>query len=529
MQARESFHITPAEWRWVVICGGALVILAFVPFLWVALSGVAGTQWQFMGFLNNYRDGATYLSKMEQGMEGSWLVYFRHTPEAHSGAFLQVIYLALGHLARLIRLQPIALFHAARVAAAFVMYMALYQFGASVWVRVRTRRIFFVLAAVGSGLGWLFYPWTGDATLPDLTVPEIYPFYSTLVNVHFPLALACLSLLAAVVIVAFRPGVTEDPSVSNGGLLAGLLSFFLALLYPQALLPLGFAIGLFVAIHWFRQRKIVVRELRWLLVIVLPAVPMAAYYFAVVAYNPAMNEWAQQNVTLSPSPLVLLLGLGVPLLMALPGIYRAVRRFEPDGDQFMVIWLVVMLVMMYLPTTIQRRFAAGMMIPIAYFATRSLEDFWFRYISRRWRYQLAIITMPLLTLSYVLLLMINMRVNPGPFLQRDYAGALQWLRDRTQASDVVLASEEVSIWVPGWVGARVVYGHPYETLQAKTREQEVKDWFGGKTADCQDLIGQYNVRYVIYGPMEAELGQPACLDSLRLVARSGGVSVYATY
>ncbi len=529
MQSREAIHITPAEWRWVVVFGGALVALAFLPFLWVALSGAAGTQWQFMGVLNNYRDGATYLSKMQQGMEGLWLVSFRHTPETYNGAFIQVIYPALGHVARLVGLQPIALFHAARVVASFVMYMALYQFGASVWVRLRTRRIFFMVAALGSGLGWLFYPWTGDASFPDLTVPEIYPFYSSLVNVHFPLTLACLALIAGVVIVAFRPGATEDPAVNNGGLLVAILSFLLALLYPQSLLPIGGAIAIFVAVYWLRRRAITTRELRWVLVIVLPAVPMAAYYYAVVTYNSALSEWTRQNVTAAPSPLVLALGLGVPLLMALPGIYRAVRRFEPDGDQFMLIWLLVILVMIYLPTTIQRRFAVGMMIPIAYFATRSLEDFWFHYVSRRWRYRLLFVVIPVMTLSYALLLMINLRVSTGPFLPRDYAGALQWLHDRTQASDVILASEEVSIWVPGWSGARVVYGHPFETLDAATKRQAVRDWYGGRV-ECSELLDRYHVRYVIYGPLEESLGSPTdCLETLRPVARSGSVTVYAAY
>lgn len=528
MQTQSTVHITPAEWRWVVIFGGALVIVAFVPFLWVALSGVVGTQWQFMGVLNNYRDGATYLSKMQQGMNGSWLVYFWHTPEAHSGAFIQVIYPALGQLARFVGLQPIALFHAARVASSFVMYMALYQMGASIWMRLRARRIFFVIAAVGSGLGWFFYPWMPDANFPDLTIPEMFPLYSSLVNVHFPLALTCLALIASVVIVAFRPGESGDPAVHNGGLLAGVLSFALSLLYPQALLPIGIAVGIYVVVRWYQQRGFRQRELRWLLVVVLPAVPMAAYYAAAITYNPALNEWTRQNVTPAPPPLVLLLGLGVPLLMALPGIYRAVRRFEPDGDQFMLIWLLVMLVMVYLPTTIQRRFAAGMMIPIAYFATRSLEDFWFRYVNRRWRYRLLVVVVPLMTLSIVLLLAINLRVNIGPFLSRDYAGALLWLHDHTRSSDVILASEEVSVWIPAWAGARAVYGHPYETLDAATKRRAVLDWFGGQVDNCQALLDDYQVRYVIVGPLEEQLGPSNCLESLRLVARSGGVAIYAT-
>src|SRR5215218_7010137 len=150
MQSRQTVHIMSAEWRWVVIVGSALVLLAFSPLLCVALHGTPG--WQFMGVLHNYQDGATYISKMRLGFEGNWLVYFQDTPEAHSGAFIQVIYLLLGHLARVISIPPIVMFHVARVGAALFMYVALYQLGATIWTRVRARRIFFLIVVLGAGL-----------------------------------------------------------------------------------------------------------------------------------------------------------------------------------------------------------------------------------------------------------------------------------------------------------------------------------------------------------------------------------------
>lgn len=526
--ARDTVHITPAEWRWVIFVGGALVLLAFVPFLWVALSGAVGDQWQFMGVLNNYIDGATYISKMMQGFEGSWLVYFRHTSEPHNAIFVQVLYPALGQLARVINVPPIAIFHVARVVASLIMYMAMYYFASTVWPRPRSRRIFFIIAAIGSGLGWVLLILTGDTTSPDLVIPEIFPFYSSLVNVHFPLTITCLTLLASNLVVIFRPGCTDDPSITNGGLAIGAFSFTLSLLYPQSLVPLGLAVTGFIVFYWLRQRQFSAREARWLLVLALPALPMAAYYFAIVNYNPAAAGWNSQNITLAPNPLIMLIGLGVPLLIALPGIIRAVRRFNQDGDQLMLIWLITILIVVYLPTNVQRRFAVGLMIPIAYFATRALEDYWFTFITRRWRYRLLMAVIPTITMSYVVLLIVNLNVKSGPFLQRDYAAVFQWLSTQSESNEVILASPEVSVWVPAWVGARVVYAHPYETLSAAVKEQQVENWFKAESpADCQALISQYNVRFVIYGPQEEQLGQTTCLDTLEPVFRYNSVTVYA--
>jgi hypothetical protein len=530
MQSRDNIHVSPAEWRWVVLVGGALVLLAFLPLFWLAVSGIAGSEWQFMGALYNYRDGATYLSKMAQGAEGAWLVHFQHTPEDHTGALIFILYPLLGHIGQLSGIPSIVLFHAARVVASFFMYMAIYQFGAVVWTRLRTRRIFFVLASIGAGFGWLFGLLTGDTSYPDLTIPEIFPFYSSLMNVHFPLAIACIAILASIIIVVFRPGEYQDPSIRNGGLETGLLSLALSLLYPQSLVPLGIALGVYIALGWLRQRQMNLRAVRWWLVVVLPAAPLAIYYGALVAYNPAIAEWNRQNVTVSPSPVVMALGLGIPLLIALPGIYRALRRFEPDGDQFMLIWVLVMIVVMYLPTNIQRRFSVGMMIIIAYFATRSLEDFWFAHVSRRWRARLFVVAAPLMAMSFVLIIVGNFGVTLGPFLQRDYAAAFEWLRANTQSEDVILASPTVSLWVPSWVGSRVVYGHPFETLDAAAREQAVLAWYTDQAAsDCQQVLdnSHYTVRYILVGPEETSLGQTGCPASLAEVARFGRVAVYA--
>jgi hypothetical protein len=530
MQSRHITHVTAAEWRWVVLVAGGLVLLAFLPLLWLAVSGVVGDDWQFMGVLYNFRDGATYLSKMVQGAGGAWALHFQHTPEDHPAVFIQIIYPLLGHLAQLSGIPSIALFHAARVVASLFMYMAIYQFAAVVWTRLRTRRIFFVLASIGAGFGWILSPLTGDTTFPDLTIPEMFPFYSSLMNVHFPLTIACLALLASIMIAVFRPGETQDPNVHNGGLEVSLLSLAVSLLYPQALAPFGIALGLFIVVDWVRQRRINMRVLRWGLAAVVPAVPIAVYYGALVTYNPAVAEWNSQNVTAAPSPVVLLLGLGIPLIIALPGIYRAIRRFEPDGDQLMLIWLLVMIVVMYLPTNIQRRFSAGLMLIIAYFATRSLEDFWFSYVSRRWRTRLFVVAVPLMAMSFLLVMAISLRVEAGAFLERDYAATFQWLRANTRSDDVIMASPTVSLWVPAWVGARVVYGHPFETLNAESREQAVLAWYGDSAeSNCEDALsnGAYRVQYVIVGPQETALGETRCPETLTEVAHFGSVAVYA--
>jgi hypothetical protein len=313
------------------------------------------------------------------------------------------------------------------------------------------------------------------------------------------------------------------------------LSVVLAFLYPQSLVPIVAAAGAYLASLALHYRRIDLTLLRWLLATILPAVPVAIYYGMVVVYNPAMAEWNAQNVTSAPSPLVLLIGFGLPLLLAVPGILRALRRFERDGDRLMILWLLAMIVAIYLPTNIQRRFAVGMMIPIAYFATRAVEDVWLPRISRRWRSYVFALVFPLLAISQVLMLFLPVlpaivgqpMAAQGVFLERDYAVVYGWLDERTRSEAVILASPIASAWIPGWAGTRVVYGHPYETLDAETKRQQVLDWYtDADGTDCAALLGEYNVRYVLYGPQEQRLGQTACLSGLQEIAQFGDVMVY---
>lgn len=535
MQSGFTAHVTPAEWRWTTLVAVALVLLAFLPYGLMVLTGTATSDWQFMGILHNSRDGATYLSKMLLGARGEWLVHFQHTPEPHDGAFIQVIYPALGQLAGLTGVPVLILFHVVRAVGAVFMYLAIYQLAATIWMRIRTRRIFFVVASLAAGFGWLYAILSGGRVdSPDLSIPEAFPLQSTFGNVHFPLAIACLALLVSIIIEVFRPGASEEPRANNGGVMAVVLSLALSLLYPQGLVPLGGALVIYASWRWWHKKRIARREFFWLLTILLPAVPFAVYYAAVVLYNPAMAEWSRQNVTAAPSPLVMVIGFALPLILAAPGIYRAIRQPEAHDDRFMLLWLAVMLIAIYLPTNIQRRFAIGMMLPLAYFATRALEAFWFqRFSNRRWRYRMLVVALPFMAFTHLFVLFVPMLpalVNrpenaQGLFLERDYLPVFDWIDRRTSPDDVVLASEDVSQWLPGWASVRVVYGHPFETLQADVKEQAVKDWYT-TGSDCQGLLDEYSVKYVIFGPEEARLGDAPCLDALQQVARSGEVAIY---
>jgi hypothetical protein len=556
MQTTYTGYIPRIEWRWVALVSLTLILIAFAPFVLITLRNSPDTNWRFLGLLHRFQTSTAYLARMEQGADGLWLVHFWHTPEAHSSALIQPIYPLLGQVARLTTLTTETIFHVARLFGAVFMYFAIYQLGANIWVRVRARRVFFIVASIGAGFGWLLAT-MGLINVPDLDTPQAFPFSATLVNVHYPLTIGCLALLAGILITAFRPGDTTSPDVRNMGLVTVLMSIALAFLYPESLAPLGLAVaGCVLAVWGGKLRRLLAgktvwyealiqatrhvdREARWGLWVLIPALPIIVYYLVTLRINPAVAEWVQQKYLPPPTLVALMLGFGLPLLCAVPGIYRAIREFNADTDRFMLLWLASMIVLTFMPFWGGRDLMTGMMLPVAYFAARSIEDVWLHRISRRGFRRAVVLLVPLIALSHMFTLIMPI-VQPlfgnedaaSTLLEPDYVDAFNWLQTQTTSEDVILAApDNVSAWIPPWVKARVVYGHPYETLHAGARHQAVLDWYRITDASeplCNALLNNnvYRVTFVLNGPRERQIGDSACFENLLRVVPFGEVEIY---
>ncbi|MHB8625487.1 MAG: hypothetical protein ACYDBJ_00870 [Aggregatilineales bacterium] len=536
--------VSPAEWRWVITISALLMALTFVPYAWAFASNAGNTRWQFMGILTNPQDGATYLAKIGEGARGQWLFTLAHTPENSDGSMLVEFYLLLGHVAALVGLPSVMAFHVARFTAGFVMYLALYHLGAAIWQRLNTRRLFFGLTAIGSGIGWLLVALMPSLHPIDVYVPEAIPFYATLANPHFPATIALLALLVSKFVDVFRPGFKHTPTVQNGGLAVALIALALALILPQAWFPFAASLCVYLVVQTVRTRRLPAEyQIRWVLLAIAPALPIVIYDLVLVSANPLYHIWNEQNQTLSGSPFNYVFGFGLLLIVTLPGIIRAVRRFEPDGDQLMLVWLITNALLLYAPINVQRRFVTGLIIPIGYFAARSLADYWISQVRFKRRELVLAAMFVLLVPGNVLVLLLPLAGIAQPLLgiqnfqmlSGDYSHALNWLTDHTTSGSVVLAPPGPSLWIPAYTPARVVYGHPFETINANLKLQQVNDWYAGR--NCTELLNVYHVQYALTGPEDAGVNpaplpyiETSCVNLLGTpVATFGSVTIYETH
>jgi hypothetical protein len=539
---RRTTDISSAEWRWVTIFSALFVALTLVPYVLVLLLDQSVANWRFMGILANPFDGATYLAKIGQGQQGAWLYSLAHTPEAAAPVAIQLFYIFLGQASRLTGFSPLLTFHIARLITGFAMYLMLYYFGATVWQKLRARRLFFGIVGICSGLGWLALLFGLQPT--DFYVPEAIPLYSVYANPHFPLSIGMVALLAAQFVIILRPGYAQMPTMGNGGVIVVALSALLALIQPQAWLPISVAIVTYFLLHTLRTRQLPQRhEAAWAALAIFPGVPILLYDIAITVFDPLYKAWNEQNQTPSGSPLNYVFGFGVLWLVAAPGIIRAARRFEQDGDRLMLVWLVTNLLLLYAPFNLQRRLVIAMIIPLGYFCVRAMEDYWLQRMHPRrrmlWIILLFVVCLPSNALA--LILPVSSALNPrvglesGVLLTADDSQALDWLQENITSTSVVMALPKLSLWIPAKTSARVVYGHPFETVYAADKLKKVRDFYSG--ADCSLTAPGYTITHVIIGPNPTQDNKddPApnpentqCRATLgRELARFGSVTIYA--
>lgn len=527
MKPFRTASISRKEWQWVVFWGGFLTILTMIPYAFAVI--VDNNNWHFWGILSNPYQSANHLAQIRQGYEGKWLFEFRYTPEENPSVGLFVFYTLLGHMARTLGLSQIVVFHLARVASSLFMFMAFYHLSASVWQRLRPRRLFFWLISIGSGLGWLLLIIFPDALSADLSVPAAFPLYAAYTNPHFPLSIGGLTFLASFFVNIFRPGYDEAPKLENGGLTIILLSLLVVSVLPSALIAFATSLAIFILITAYIERKFPWHEIRWATMVWAPALPIAFYLFLILRSTDFIEAFVEQVFTPAPNIILFLIGYSGFLLLAAPGLYRASRRFERDSDQLMFIWLVFNVIIIFIPSPLQGRLLIGLIIPLTFFVVRSIEDFWVNQINPK-RHTLFITALFVLLIPTNILALIiplygavfnrDVGAKSSIVVPQDYHEALEWLDENGIEGEVVLASPEISLWVPVATPLRVVYGHPFETVPAETREMQVENFFSG--SDCQTLLNtnDFNVDYVLWGSYEKELQQTSettttsCLEAI---------------
>ncbi|MCL5959110.1 MAG: hypothetical protein M1358_07275, partial [Chloroflexi bacterium] len=504
-------HAKTNGFPWSIAIIVSALLLSTLPFLIAYWSTPPGLQ--FSGFLLNVEDANSHLAKMMLGKRGEWLLYLNYSPEPHDGAFVNTIWILLGQVAGALGLQLVLMWHLARVAFGLV-YLITVKIVIDFFVETRAQRLIALFLAVfGSGLGWLLLLFGQQTVLGERPIDFwLAEAYSVPLLVGYPHMLLGTAMLFLTFILALK---ALETNTLVPGIAAGFCAVAFVLIHPFGIAVVDITLAAYVLALMLKRQMTGVRCLTLLAPVFVLPLPVFLYDAAVFLFNPEFRAWSEQNLCLSPSPLVYLLGYGLLVPLAVLGARVAVRGSN-NKSIFLVAWTVAVAGLLYVPFNSQRRLVEGLVVPLAILSARGIVDQIWPYLRQQDKGKLIGFSTAIMlalalpsTLIFAGGLTFQALRHASPTYQDVSAlEAIHWLGTDTAPNKVVLSAKPTGNLIPAISGNTVVLGHWAETIGLQEKERLVKSFFSERTNDSERraILSRFGVSYVLYGPNERALG-----------------------
>ena len=455
-----------------------IFLVVTIPYLYAIQ--VSNDELVFGGFLINPVDGNSYLAKMQQGYRGSWKFVLPYSAVQGDGGYLFLFYLVLGHLARLLEIPLILMFHISRlVFGGFLMGMIWLLFK-NLFENQKDRIFGYSLSIAGSGLGWiavLFGKFTSD-----FWVAEAYPFLSMYTNPHFSFGLGLM-------ILALIP-LKKIPNLNYSilGLILGVVQPFAVVILCLILIAATFA-ELYKTPGGIQYKISKSETFKKLFYIGLGGGSILVYQYWMISTDAVLSLWNDQNITDSPGLIDLLISFSPCFILAFFGVKQALKN---QVGKILVLWTIISLLLILIPWNLQRRFLTGLFLPLVGLSVYGLNTITNSVrINRTGRIILVCLVIP--TNLLVVFSGINATTirDPQIFIKSSVISATTWIENNTESSALFLSGEEEGLLIPARTGRRVIYGHPFETTNALKEKLFVENFYKGnlsKSEIQQELI-----------------------------------------
>jgi hypothetical protein len=471
----------------------------------------------YNGVVFNPVDGYSYLAKLEIGKSGDWLFRLPFTAEAGEGRLLYPFYIAAGHILNGIGISLPVGFNLLRLISYGCLVFCLFKLAILLFPDNRnTPGINIFLMAAGSGLGWILLPFGKFGA--DFWVSEAYPFLAGLANPHFPLALALMVLSILMV---------NNQNMGVRFVCTGFCALLLSVLSP-----FGFVLMsgiLFMGWMWERKDGLPA-SLISVLIFIAAGLPYSIYQYWAVGSTPQLAAWTAQNQTPSPAIWDVVLSFSPWLLLIIAGWRALYNQRENPFVRRLILWVILGLILTVIPFNLQRRFMIGLSIPITSLGLLVLPDICER-IRVSYRKLLTFCTAIAIPTTILLLIMVILPIStrtPFYYSEQDEQTAIQWLSQQGQGNSVVLLSDQSGLFIPAFSRLRVLYGHPFETIDAENQKQGVIDFFTGKQNRVEetDYLTKSKVEWIFFGSRERKLGTPVIIKNITPTKQFGDVQLF---
>ena len=488
----------------------AFILWAVVALLWANLPYLVGyasstPQNQFGGFFLYEQDGYSYLAKMRQGAQGAWEFHLPYTSEDEyqTGGFVYPFYLVLGKLAPLGLSYPL-LYHGARLVSSLLLLIVLARFIARFVADQRWQIWTWWLLLFSGGWGLLVSLFVNQKYVAyELVAPDAFVFSMLYGTPHVILGFALFLIWIGYVLDLTSRRFQNFREVAGRLIIANALGLLTALSREAYGPAFAGIFGAYLVALLIQRKKAPWRESILVALACLGAGLYGAYLVFAFRASPGLAAWSQQNEFTSPDLFDFLAGFAPLIGLALIGLWSARRHALSTTHHalFLLAWLIAGPILAYLPIVISRRMIAGWQIPLCIFGAYAL----LRLIDSKvpLRRTIAIGALALSAVSTVVVIGMGLVFVSAPrpplYQTADELAALDWLGRHTTDRDVVLADWRFGNLLPIYADARVLAGHPIETIGFAEKRAAADRFFDPPTPeiDRQELIDRWRITLVV--------------------------------
>ena len=542
-----------SEWRFVTATIVFVLAITGLPYLYAYLS--APSDKQFMGIMLDVPDHGQYFSWMR---ELSYAPFSANklTPEPNEPLFFNLLWWGLGRMGKTLGLGYASMFQLLRLSGGTLFLLLTYWICAYFFPDRERRRVAFLVVTFTSGFGWIlivlkYALLKGQLLFPlDVFIAEGNTFLCILGYPHF-IAAALYIFIFTLILRGQAKGQLRY------AVAAGLVAFFLGWQHAYDLVLVYGIVAGYILLTTIRDRRLPRYLVKGSFILGLISWWPALYSVILTKVDPlwkdVLAQFANAGVY-TPNPLELVILLGPAFLLAL---FSAIKdnplrlKGVDDNRLFLRAWFWSNFLLIYVPTDFQIHMLNGWQVPIALLATdglfRYVVPFVERFITAQslqdWHKQHPELMRRGLAAALILIILpTNLylwawrfdelrRHNYPYYLYHDETSALAWLESHGGPDDVVLSSLTVGQYVPALTGLHAFLAHWAQTVDFYQKSALVEEFFAVSTSDAarQQVLRQYGVDYIFYGPAEQALGDysPDRSSFLTLVFSAPRVKVYA--
>lgn len=478
-----------------------VVVLMLLP----TIVGYASDK-HFSGLLHT-TDGNNFMSIMNQARDGHLLFTNMYTSEDVPYLNARPTYLLAGWASFI--LPNIIVYHLFRIAAAILL---IYFLEKLLGLYFKKKELLPVLLIVlfASGFGWFWklitlFGFKQYGSI-DLWVTDANNFLQLMAHPHMIVSLV-LMVSASYYFLQWHKSGRMKPLM-----LSAVLLFALGFEHLFDVITLGLAFCLVLVVDLY-QIKLPFSRFKQLLVfagiVIIPFI-----YTSLIFMQPQYSAWNEQNTLDTPKLIHVISGYGL-MFFCFVGFLFYSKKWSPE-TRFIIFWIVSVLILIYSPFNIQRRFLEGAHIPFGIITGLFL----FRSLKLRPVLVYMILLLMLPTNAYLYTLKFDADESRGSYpygvmsyIENEEHEALLWLADNIEEGAVVYSTYGIGNYIPAYMNSRVYLGHWAQTINVEQKHDDIDEMY---------RTGAFPDGYIWYGVDEADYPVP----QLQQVYKNDKVTIF---